>query len=238
MVGDFDPKEAQTLIKDLFGDWKSPVPFKRVATQHFDVPAADQVLEAPDKANAFFYTRLNIKIRNDNPDYAALLLGDFMFGGGFLNSRFATRVRQKDGVSYGAGSGLTAGSIDEVGQFTAYAIYAPENMEKVEKGFREELDRVLKEGYTEAEVKDAISAMLQYRKQQRAQDNSLAGTLRNHLFVGRTMAYEEELDKRIASLTAADVNAAMKKYITPDKISVFKAGDFAKAKEKMKAKAQ
>ncbi len=72
--------------------------------------------------------------------------------------------------------------------------------------------------------------LLQYNKQRRAEDNALAGTLRNYLFLNRPLAFQENLDKQIAALTADQVNAAMRKYVTPDKISVFKAGDFAKAK--------
>jgi zinc protease len=40
-------------------------------------------LKTPDKANAFFIARLNLKVRDDNPDYAALALGNYMLGGGF-----------------------------------------------------------------------------------------------------------------------------------------------------------
>lgn len=238
IVGDFDPKEAGTLVSQLYGDWKSPGKYTRPPVPFADVAMTDQSMETPDKANAFFLARLNIKMRNDNPDFPAMLLGNFMFGGGFLNSRFAARVRQKDGVSYGAGSGFNAPSIDDIAQFTANAIFAPENLEKVEKGFREELDKVLKDGFTADEVKQAKAGLLQYREQQRAQDNSLVTMLRAQLFIDRTMVYEEGIDKKIAALTVDEINAAMRKYITMDKISVFKAGDFAGAKEKMKAKSQ
>ena len=232
VVGDFDVQPTQTLIGQLFGDWKSSAKFTRVPTDYFDVAAANTSVESPDKANAFFFARLNFKMRDDNPDYAALQIGNFMFGGGFLNSRFLTRIRQKDGVSYGGGSGLNASSLDESGSFFAQAIYAPENVEKVEKGFREELDRVIKDGFTTEEVEAAKKGFLQNRQQQRAEDRALVGALRNQLFLNRTMDFEENLDKQIAALTAEQVNAAFRKYLTADKISVFKAGDFAKAKAK------
>ena len=61
-----------------------------------------------------------------------------MLGGGFLNSRLAVRIRQKDGISYGVGSGLEAQSLDSVGTFTANAIYNPENVNRLETAFREE----------------------------------------------------------------------------------------------------
>ena len=232
IVGDFDPKATQAQIKELFGNWKSPSKFARIPTEYFDIAAVNQSIESPDKANAIFIARLNLKLRDDNPDFAALELGNFMFGGGFLNSRFLTRIRQKDGVSYGGGSSVGASSIDETGTFFANAIYAPENAEKVETGFREELEKVLKEGFTAEEVESAKNGFLQYRRQQRAQDNQLAGRLRNYLYLKRTLAFDEAVDKQIAALTAEQVNAAMRKYISLDKISIFKAGDFAKAKAK------
>ena len=66
---------------------------------------SNQSFATPDKANAFFVAGINLKLRDDHPDYPALLLGNYMLGGGFLNSRLATRMRQKDGLSYGVGSG-------------------------------------------------------------------------------------------------------------------------------------
>ncbi|MCA1590285.1 MAG: hypothetical protein LC730_05485 [Acidobacteria bacterium] len=39
-----------------------------------------------------------------------------------------------------------------------------------------------------------------------------------------------ELEAKITAITPAQVNAAMQKYITPDKITIIKAGDFAKTK--------
>ena len=38
---------------------------------------------------------LNVKLRDDNPDYPALVLGNYMLGGGFLNSRLAARIRRR-----------------------------------------------------------------------------------------------------------------------------------------------
>lgn len=230
IVGDFDAKATETQLTKLFGDWKSPAKFTRIPAQYFDVAAVNQSIETPDKANAFFIARLNLKLRDDNPDYAALTLGDYMFGGGFLNSRFLTRIRQKDGVSYGGGTNLGASSLDETGTFNAFAIYAPQNAEKVEKGFREELDRVLKDGFTPQEVEDAKKGYLQQLRQGRTEDFSLAGELRNDLFLNRTLAFDEKYEAQIAALTPEQVNAAFRKYVTPDKITIIKAGDFAKAK--------
>jgi zinc protease len=228
VVGDFDEKEIAKLATDLFGNWKSPKPFVRVPSLYKDVAPVNQSLPAPDKANAFFIAGFNLKMRDDNPDYAALLLGNYMLGGGFLNSRLASRIRQKEGLSYGVGSGINISALDEWGRFTANAIYAPQNVEKLEAAFKDEIGRMLKDGFTAEEVEAAKSGYLQSRQVSRAQDNELAGRLNNYLFVGRTLQWDADLDAKLKALTPEQITAAMRRHIDPAKITIIKAGDFAK----------
>src|ERR1700674_5327859 len=91
VVGDFDPKEIAALAGELFGGWKSPRPFARVPRPFRDASAVNQALPTPDKANAFFLAGMPLKMRDDHPDYPALVLGNYMLGGGFLTSRPAPR---------------------------------------------------------------------------------------------------------------------------------------------------
>lgn len=228
VVGDFDDKEISKLAGDLFGNWKSPKKFARVPTLYKDVAATNQSFPAPDKANAFFVAGFNLKIRDDNPDYAALLLGHYMLGGGFLNSRLASRIRGKDGLSYGVGSGINISALDEYGRFTANAIYAPQNVEKLEAAFKEEIARMLKDGFTAEEVEAAKSGYLQSRQVSRAQDNELAGRLNQYLFLKRTLQWDGDLDAKLKALTPEEINAAMRRHMDPSKITIVKAGDFAK----------
>ncbi len=229
VVGDFDEKEISPLVNSLFSDWKSPKKYERIPSEYFDIAATNKSFETPDKANAFFIARSNVKMRDDNPDYAAFTLGNFMLGGGFLNSRLAGRIRGKDGLSYSVGSSFGASSLDESGSFSSFAIYAPQNGQKLQTAFKEEIQKVVSEGFTSDEIEAAKKGWLLNRQRTRGQDNVLAGTLTNYLFLNRTFAFDDELDKKVQALTPEQINAAMKKYLTPDKISIFVAGDFANA---------
>ncbi len=231
IVGDFDEKEISPVVTQVFGNWKSPNTYQRIPQEYFEMAATNKTFETPDKANAIFFARLNVKMRDDNPDYAAFTLGNFMLGGGFLNSRLATRIRQKEGLSYGVGSGFNASSLDESGAFFAQAIYAPQNGEKLQAAFKEEIQKVVTEGFTAEEVDAAKKGWLLNRQRNRGQDSGLAQTLGNYLFLNRTLAWDDELDKKVQALTPEQVNAAMKKFLAPDKISIFVAGDFANAKK-------
>jgi zinc protease len=228
VIGDFDQQEIAKLAAELFSDWKSPKPFVRVPSLYKDVAPVNQSFPTPDKANAVFAAGFNLKIRDDNPDYPALLLGNYMLGGGFLNSRLAARIRQKEGLSYGVGSGINISALDEYGRFTAQAIYAPQNVDKLEAAFKEEIARMLKDGFTAEEVEAAKSGYLQSREVSRAQDNELAGRLNNYLFIGRTLKFDADLDVKLKALTPEQIVAAMRRHIDPSKITIIKAGDFAK----------
>jgi len=73
------------------------------------------VIETPDKANAFYFAGQALAIKDSEPGYAPLEVANFLFGGGTLASRLGTRVRQKDGLSYGVASRFTADALDQNG---------------------------------------------------------------------------------------------------------------------------
>lgn len=226
VVGDFNRDSVTAVARELFGSWRSPRPFARLERTHFDVAPSDEKIETPDKANAVFLAGLNLPIRDDSRDYAALTLGSYMFGGGFLNSRLATRIRQKEGLSYGVGAFISAQQLDSVGAFTAQAIYNPENVLRLEAAFRDELQKMLRDGFTAEEVEKAKQGWLQQQLQSRSQDGYLANLFSSQALTGRTMAYNEQFESWVAALTPDEVNAAMRKYIDPSRIVVVKAGDF------------
>ena len=232
VVGDFDAKEIEKLAGELFGSWKSPRQFSRLVAVYQDIPAINQSFETPDKANAVFVAGERLNVRDDDPDYPALVLGNYMLGGGFLNSRLATRVRQKEGLSYGVGSGLSASPLDKNGQFIAQAIYAPQNAAKLEAAIKEEIARALKDGFTADEVAAAKSGYLQSQQVNRAQDAGIVRKLAQYRFLNRTLAWDADLEKKIAALTPDEIVAALRRHIDPSKLTIVKAGDFAKSAAK------
>ena len=233
LVGDFDEVEMRAVIEEAFGNWESPHAATRVATEFYDPPAENLQIETPDKANAIFFAQQTLALRDDNPDYAALLLGGYMIGGGVLNSRLAKRIRQEDGLSYQLGGSISGHPIDESGAFFAFALYAPENAEKLEAAFREEIQKVLDEGFLADELEIAKQGYLQSRQLSRAQDPSLLGALTQGLYLDRTLMWDAELEERIHALTVEEINSAVRRYLDLSKMTIVKAGDFEGAKAKV-----
>ena len=197
IVGDFDPAQVKKALEELFANWKSPSPFARVPTPYRPPTPASLRFDTPDKANAIIIGDLDIRLRDLDPDYPALLIADRILGGS-TESRLSLRIREKEGLSYGVGSSLGAGQIDDRGRFGFYAIFPPRELPKVRAAFAEELARALKDGFTEQEVANAKRALLEERRNNRAQDGVIAGALAQQAYLGRTFAESARIDAALA----------------------------------------
>jgi len=231
IVGDFDAQEMTRVVTDLFADWTSPTPFVRIPVRYFDVAPDKRLIETPDKANAVYRAGVNLKLRDSDPDYPALYMANYLLGGS-SGSRLWARVREKEGLSYDVRSMLTVGPLDDAGQFSISAIYAPQNRARVERAVEEELQRALRDGFAVDELASAKRGLLEARRLSRTQDALLASRWSYDLYLGRTFHWDEELDAKIAALTPEAVAAALRKYIRPDGLSVIRAGDFSAAAHK------
>ncbi len=228
-VGDFDPDAMKTACEAIFADWTSDIPQERIAQPALtDIPGQSEEILTPDKANAVYYGGEQIAMRDDHPDYPALVIGNYVMGGGALSSRLGDRIRQKEGLSYSVGTGLNAHPVDERANLTLFAITNPENRDRVVEVINEEIELLLKNGITATELDNAKQGFLQSEQLERTQDSTLASLLASTIFANRSMDYYLQFEGRISELSIEDVNAALKQYIDPQRLVIITAGDFGK----------
>src|SRR5262249_36170069 len=226
--GDFDAAEAQKLATELFGNWKSASPYTRIARTWKKLEVVNRTVETPDKTNAVFAAGTTLEMNEADPDYVAMLFANTMIGGGG-QSRLWRRIREKDGLSYGVQSIFIASPVERFGQFLNLAICNPQNIGKVEAAFREEIAKMVAEGFPSDEVESAKKQFLQERQVGRADDHVLVRQLARNAQYGWTMAREAEIDRRVSAMGPIDVSAAVKRQIDLNALSIFKGGDFRKA---------
>ncbi len=225
IVGDFDADAMKALVTQLFGDWKSPSPYARVPEPFVAMKPAAIKVDLRDKANAWLFGAQRLQVNDMSPDYPALLVASFILGDS-QSARVPDRLRQKDGLSYAAGTYFQPSAHEPNSTIGAYAIFAPQNLARVRAGMSEEIARAVKDGFTEDEVNAAKAGLLQRRQLGRTEDGSIAGALVGQSYLGRTFAISGAVDAAIAKLTAADVNAVLRKYVKPDDFTFAFAGDF------------
>ena len=229
IVGDFDEATATKELTQLFGGWQSAKPFKRLVAEYRAVPATAKVIETPDKESATFLARVNLHLSENDPDYAAIKIADWLLGGGAdFAARLVARIRVKEGLSYSVYSSLDANAFDRAGNWLVAAQYAPQGKARVEAAFRDEMTTIINSGFSIAELASAKSGYAQSQQLVRSSDAGLATTLAQHLYRDRTFAWDAALDKKVQALKLADIQVAVKKYFDLSGFTVVNAGDFAK----------
>ncbi|MBJ7879289.1 M16 family metallopeptidase [Gelidibacter salicanalis] len=238
-IGNMDEEAVKTYIDNTYADFKSDKSYTEISDKFQNSKPANEKIITPDKKNAFTLGVISFEGSQYDEDYAALQIAGEIFGGGFLNSRIAGRLRQKDGVSYGAGGnvGVDDNQEDKNSSMYIYAIYAPENAAKVQQGFKEEIAHYITEGITEEELKNAVNGWVQEQNVSRAKDNELARVINNNLYYDRDMMFQKNVENQVKKLTVEDVNKVIKKYFKNyENWTVVNGGDFDNLKIKTDAK--
>lgn len=226
-VGAFDPDAIKKSLSQGLQDWSKAPAYQRIPDPYHAVEAKHLAIDTPDKANAFYLASVPVKLQDTDPLYPALYLANYLLGGS-ETSRLWTRIRVEDGISYNVRSRLELSSYEPSGDWTLYAILAPQNSQRLQTAMREELERALRDGFSEKEVKDGIRALLNYRKLARARDGVLASAWINYMQLGRSFEWSEKIDRALAALSTDDVNAALRATLKPADFSSALAADVKK----------
>ncbi|TMQ22126.1 MAG: insulinase family protein [Deltaproteobacteria bacterium] len=225
IVGDVDTAAIKPWIERTWGSWKSPRPYKRIARRYTATAAGEQVLDFPDKANAWIAAVHAIDMKDDDPDAPAMDAAGYTLGGGGFVSRLLTRLRQKDGLSYAAFSGFQLDSLDPVGVFFAAGALNPENAKKGMAAMTEEIVKLVSGGVTAEELSNAKSGLQQAFDRDLSNDGVVLRLLHDGLYVDRKLDFWTKHNAAVAALTVDQVNAAIKRHLKPDSLAKITAGD-------------
>ena len=228
VVGKFDGAAVERAATDLLGSWKSTTPYERIVNNYKPVEHINLKIETPDKENAQFSAGFRLRMRDSDPDYPAMVMANYMFGG-TITARLPNRVRNREGYSYSVSSSFSAPVEGDAAVFSASAIANPSNMPKVEASFMDELRKTLRDGFTAAELDAAKKAIMDDRKGGRASDGGILNLVSSREQYRRTLAWDEQLDSKLQALTLDQVNAAFRRHINPAEASIVKGGDFKRA---------
>lgn len=228
-VGAFDPDAVKTALTEGLKGWQKAPAYERPADPYHDVTPKTFDINTPDKANAFYLASMPLKLQDTDPSYPALYLANYLLGSS-ETSRLWNRVRVTDGLSYDVRSQLQASSYEPSGDWTMYAIFAPENSTRLQNAVHEELARALRDGFTDQEVSDGITALMNLRKLARTRDGVLASAWINYLQLDRTFKWSADMDQALTALTKEEVNRALRATLKPEAFSTAIAADGSKQK--------
>jgi zinc protease len=230
-VGELDKKSITSFLQNTFGQWKSKEPYKQVEPMFFDKKGTMETVNTPDKTNAMMLGGINLNISRRHPDYPAVLMANELLGGGaFLSSRIPQRLRENEGMSYGAGSFMNVEYKYNTGNWGLYAMFNPLYKGRLDSALRQEVDKALKGGFTQDELSKSVASWMEQNKASLGSNENLAGILRSFLQNERDLTQYTELESKIKALNLEAVNAALRKYFDQSKLVTVYAGDFEKGK--------
>ncbi|MBI3886226.1 MAG: insulinase family protein [Opitutae bacterium] len=221
-VGDLDVAQMQAELGRAFAGWTGGV-----AAMH---PPAPPVGDAAKELNVFMPDKTSVTILLGQPsgvkfsdaDYQALRVATGILGSGFT-SRLVGNVRDTEGLTYRINSAM-ANDTFTAGDWKIYASFAPNLLEKGVASTKRQLAKWYDAGVTDKEVADKKTALVGQFKVGLATSDGLAGTLLATVNRGLDLSWLDQYSGKIAGLTTAEVNAAIKKHLQPDAMVLVKAG--------------
>jgi zinc protease len=228
IVGDVDDTAVKAWIEKTWGNWKSPKPFKRIVRKYTQTTASEQLLDFHDKTNAVVVAVHALPLKDDDAEAPAMTVANYTFGGGGFVSRLLTRLRQKDGLSYGAFSAVQLMPFDQAGGFFAGGFLNPGNAKKGMGAMLEELTKFVSSGITNDELAGAKTGIWTGFERNLSNDAFVLNMLADGLYLERKMDYWEKYYAAIKALSLDQVNGTIKKYFKPEQVLKLTAGDKAK----------
>lgn len=228
-VGELDEKAILDFLKGNFETWNSKADYKMIERKYFDITGATEIVNTPDKTNAVLAGNVNLNISEQHADYPAVYMANELLGGGaFLSSRIPQRLREAEGMSYGAGSYLSADYDYNTGNWGLYAYFNPLYKDKLNSALIEEVDKALAKGFTQDELDKSRESWMQQFKSQLGTNDYLASILRSYLSDNRDLSQMTAFENKLKALDLKTVNAALKRYFDKSKMTLIYAGDFNK----------
>ena len=222
-VGDVDDAAIDRTLGEAFAGWAGGKPFPAAPKP---APAASPRIEKvmmPGKTSVTFVMGQPSGLRYHDADYQPLNLATAVLGSGFFSARLLDIIRNQEGLTYGIGAALADDTYTD-GAWRIHATFAPELLEKGTASTLRELKRFADQGLTAEELKTFKVTLTGSYKVTLATTGGLASSLLNALQRGYGPEWVDEYPRRLQALTLEQVNAAIKKYVAPEKMVTVLAG--------------
>ncbi len=230
-VGELDKNTITSFLQKTFGGWNSKSPSARIVQRHFDVKGTTETINTPDKTNAMLLGGININLSEKHVDYPALFMANELLGGGaFLSSRIPQRLRENEGMSYGAGSYMNSNYKDDVTNWGVYAVFNPLYKGRLDSALHQEVDKAKQGGFTKDELEKSKSSWLEGNRTQLGDNGTLASLLRFYMRDDKELNYFTDFEAKVKALTLEQVNTALRKYFDKSKLVMVYSGEFEKGK--------
>jgi len=224
VVGDVAASRAQDMAARVFGGWARPrpaaIPLARVA------PARSRrrlLIPMMNKAQADIAYGF-IAVARTDPAYEAFRLMNNAFGQYAIGGRLGDSIRERQGMAYYVFSSLDANVVE--GPLTVRAGVGPTNVDRTIASIDEEIARLIQDGLSEKELTESRQYLVGSLPRTLETNAGIAQFLQTIEFYGLGLDYDVRLPDLVAAVTLADVHAAARRVLDPDRATIVIAGPY------------
>ncbi|MBX9688434.1 MAG: insulinase family protein [Candidatus Obscuribacterales bacterium] len=225
LVGDISPEQGFALAEKHFANWeKGSIEKIQVADCKCESASKKLVVsQIPDKANVDIIMAVPADISIKSKDFCAAQLANSALGHDTISSRLAV-IREKYGLTYGVNS-----SFSEVAEpWAPWMIQLsvnPDNTNKALKLVHEIVSDYVKKGISPEELEMEKKRMSgEYVVYRMRTPSKLAEALTRYSMLGLGPDFMDRYPAMLQNARLEEVNAAIKKYMNPDRLFSSLAG--------------
>lgn len=222
--GDFDRTELKGKVERFTSGWQN---------KEVEIPSFPKNFPMPEPGVYFIQKKINqgyislghLGIEENNPDYFAVQVMNFILGGGSFTSRITMKVRSDEGLSYNQGSrfryrwgypGTFSGYVQTKSATVGYAISL----------ILDEFSRIRKEPVQGSEMDTAINYYLESFSNSFESSQRTMSAFADLEMTGKPMDYYKTYREKIRAVTKTKVQEVANEYVHPDKAVIMIVGDF------------
>ncbi|HLE42163.1 MAG TPA: pitrilysin family protein [Nitrospirota bacterium] len=229
VVGDVTEKEITSLLNEYFKAWQgkelalpAPVPPPDVA-KNIIVKIDKNITQANINMG-------HLGISRGNPDYYAVMIMNYILGGGGFSSRLMDNIRDNKGLAYDVHSMFSAQK--EPGAFTVGIQTKNESANDVIAEVFKEIRRIQTEPVSDSELADAKAYLTGSFPLRMDTYAKIAGMLASIEIYDLGLDYPQKYPGLINSVTKEDILRVAKKYLLPDRMVIVVVANQERAKLK------
>jgi len=229
VVGDVTEAEIVQLLNRSFKGWKQselPLPAS-IEPPRIDKNVVRKIHKDISQANIAMG---HLGISRNNPDYYAVMIMNYILGGGGFSSRLMDSIRDNKGLAYDVHSAFVAQK--EPGRFEISIQTKNETANEVIAESLKEVGRIRSELVAEKELADAKAYLTGSFPLRMDTSAKIAGILVSIEIYGLGLDYPQKYAAIINSVTREDILRVAKKYLQPDRMVIVVVANQEKAKLK------
>lgn len=213
IVGDLTEEELNALIKKYLDDWKK-ADLPPITANGLDEKKTKRVVKIDKDLTQANILLGHIGISRDNPDYYAVSIMNYIFGGGGFSSRLMQSIRDEMGLAYDVDSSFSLNK--EKGLFQVEVQTKNESADLVISEILKQMERIRKEYVSDEELTDAKSYLTGSFPRRLDTDRKIADFLALVEFYNFGLDYIEKYSGYINSVIKEDILRVARKYLDPE----------------------